>query len=108
MCAGSTDPVVRVPISRGTGGSEPRWGADWKELFYLTDTSMMAVEIYRTGETLQAGTPRRLFPVSLVPSSPETRYAKSDGQRFLVVQPVGGNDPLPLTVVQNWTSRLKR
>ena len=45
MCAGSTDPVVRVPISRGTGGSEPRWGADWKELFYLTDTSMMAVEM---------------------------------------------------------------
>ena len=54
-----------VPISGGTGGSEPRWRADGKELFYLThgpDTRMMAVDIIRAGETLEAGTPRRLFP----------------------------------------------
>jgi serine/threonine protein kinase len=98
-----------VSISGGTGGSEPRWRADGKELFYLTDTSMMAVDIIRTGETLEAGTPRQLFSVSVVTNPNETRYAvKSDGQRFLVVQPVGGNDPLPLTVVQNWAGRLKR
>jgi hypothetical protein len=47
--------------------------------------------------------------MSVGPANGETRYAvKSDGQRFLVVQPVGGNDPLPLTVVQNWIGRLKR
>lgn len=52
-----------------TGGSEPRWRADRKELFYLTggpDTRMMALDV-RAGETLT-----ELFPVSLVTRSKAT------------------------------------
>ena len=60
------DPVVQSPISGGTGGSEPRWRADRKVFYrHVGDTRMMAVDIIRAGETFEAGTPRRLFPVSL-------------------------------------------
>jgi hypothetical protein len=31
----------------------------------------------------------------------------ADGQRFLIVCPVGGSSP-PLTVVVNWTEELKK
>jgi eukaryotic-like serine/threonine-protein kinase len=95
-------------ISGGAGGRLPRWSRDGKELFYLTDDSdgMMAVEI-RANETLKVGTARLLLSVNLVLGGNDRPYAVSrDGQRFVMVVPLG--DPPPLTVLQNWTARLKR
>ena len=60
------EPGGRTQIST-SGGTEPVWSRDGRELFYLNGDAMMAVEI-RTSPTFSAGTPRLLF---------EGRYVRS-------------------------------
>jgi hypothetical protein len=71
---------------------------------------MMTAEV-TTGPTFRVGQPRRLF---------EDRYVKStglwanydvslDGQRFLMVKPVGDfRSPAQITIVLNWSEELKQ
>ena len=54
-----------------SGGTEPVWSRDGRELFYLNGDAMMAVEI-RTSPTFTAGAPRMLF---------EGRYVRQSKQR---------------------------
>ena len=39
---------------------------------------------------------------------PENIFITEDGQRFLVVEPVGSSAPTPITVVLNWPTLLAR
>jgi hypothetical protein len=94
-----------------TGGNQPRWRGDGKELFYLgTDRKLMAVDVKEDGNTFTAGNPRMvfemrvIFPVGGAPAYDVTR----DGQRFLAVTPLEETSPSPLTVVLNWTAGLKK
>jgi eukaryotic-like serine/threonine-protein kinase len=100
----------REPISSGSGGGfEPQWRRDGKELFYLTtrpDTRLMAVDV-QAGETFTADTPRALFDVILGRGGDRRFTVSPDGQRFLAVTPVVSDPALPITVVTNWTARLK-
>lgn len=51
-------PGTKITVS--ARGSQPRWRADDRELFYLApDNTLMAVEILSAGSQLRAGTPRR-------------------------------------------------
>jgi len=92
-------------VSRG-GGSQPHWHGDGKELFYIgQDNSLMVVPVSASGAVFQQGTPAALFKA---PPSPAWDLT-ADGKRFLFpISASGGATQTPFTVVQNWTSLLKR
>jgi len=77
----------------------PRWRADGRELYYLNDEYLMAVDI--TGaDPVRIGTPHRLFEVK---GARDARYSPTrDGQRFLVAIPQPSTVPSRIGVVLNW------
>jgi Tol biopolymer transport system component len=85
-----------------SGGTEPHWRGDGKELFFVAGNKLMAASV-SSGVEFQAGTPQPLFDIEGV------NYAPSkDGQRFLV-SVVTDKAPAPLiNVVLNWTAGLKK
>ncbi len=87
-----------------SGGTDPSWRGDGKELFYRTpDQKLMAVEIRTAGSDVQAGIPKALFSISLRGGNARNKYAASaDGQRFLIDAPLGRESLSPTTVVLNW------
>ncbi|MBA3716207.1 MAG: PD40 domain-containing protein, partial [Pyrinomonadaceae bacterium] len=97
------------PVSTG-GGNQPRWRRDGRELFYLADGKLMAVEV-KTEGTFEAGVPKPLFvihgPIEVTPFA--ISYAvTADGQRFLVRSVVEQASTTPITVVVNWAAEVKR
>jgi hypothetical protein len=93
-----------------SGGTEPVWSRDGRELFYLNGDAMMAVEI-RTSPTFMAGTPRMLFEGRFVrsPNTVASYDVSADGQRFLRVQPMHPDPPTDqIQVTLNWFEELKR
>jgi serine/threonine protein kinase/Tol biopolymer transport system component len=94
------------------GGSQPRWGRDGKELFYIAqDDRVMAVPIEARSDrdALDAGTPIALFQAHLAGVGfPKQQYAVApDGQRFVMSVVVDQNDS-HITIVQNWTAALRK
>ena len=89
------------------GGREPFWRADGKELFYRApNANLMAVPIEK-GTTFAAGTPVVLFRGRFAPVAARGLYRPTpDGQRFLVLSPLGRESIQPATVVMNWTAAL--
>jgi eukaryotic-like serine/threonine-protein kinase len=87
-----------------SGGSDPSWRGDGKELYYRSpDQKLMAVEIRTTAGDVQAGIPQALFPVRIRAGNSRNKYASSaDGQRFLFDAPLGRESMSPTTVVLNW------
>jgi DNA-binding winged helix-turn-helix (wHTH) protein len=83
------------------GGSQPRWRADGKELFYLAaDNMMMSVGV---GSGTFA-TPRPLFQAARSRLDGLSQYdVTPDGQRFLIVQPIKGPRE-GFTFLLNWIS----
>jgi Tol biopolymer transport system component len=92
-----------------SGGNEPQWRADGKELYYRApDQKVMAVEI-QTGSSITAGTPQPLFQGRFDMSLARNRFvATADGRRFLTVAPLGREAMTPTTVVLNWYAELGR
>ena len=91
-----------------TGGTQPRWRPDGRELFYLApDGKMMSVAI-RGNDTLETDTPRPMFSTPLDSRALRQTYAVSpDGQRFLLQMPSASSSST-LTVVLNWPGLLPR
>jgi serine/threonine protein kinase/Tol biopolymer transport system component len=91
------------------GGVNPVWNRDGRELFYIsTDSQLMAVPI-KTSNAFDAGTPVPLFRVATHRKEYEVAPydVAPDGQRF-IVNSLTGAPALPINVVINWTSELKR
>ncbi len=90
-----------------TGGTAPVWRRDGKELFYLApDHKLMAVAV-RTGTTLEAEAPQPLFEAR-IREDPDRHFdVSADGQRFLIVTPLGDDSTPPITLIQNWTVLLR-
>jgi eukaryotic-like serine/threonine-protein kinase len=91
-----------------TGGYEPRWRADGREMYYLSsDQKLMAVGV---GPGPSFGPPTELFQVRVGNVSlNRTHYVPSrDGRRFLINTPTGDSATVPITVVLNWTAALKK
>ena len=92
-----------------SGGSEPAWSRDGRQLFYRNAGQIYAVDV-RTSPTFNAGTPQTLFADTFViaPNS-RTGYSISTGNRFLFAQPVRPDPPIThLPVVVNWFAELRR
>jgi serine/threonine protein kinase/Tol biopolymer transport system component len=96
------------------GGSQARWRADGKELFYVAaDNRLMAVAV-TSATTLELGTPTPLFSTQLQPGGYSATGdvgalydVAADGQRFLMnIRPADLG--APITVVTNWATTLKR
>jgi eukaryotic-like serine/threonine-protein kinase len=96
-------PGGRVRVST-SGGGQPRWRADGKELFYrVLDGSMMSVD---TVNPAAPGTPRKLFDLRFWVNPVEDQYeVTADGQQFLVIVPEG-QQTTRLTVLTNWPAVL--
>jgi len=103
-------PGERVRASTD-GGSQPRWRKDGSELFYLAlDGRLMAVAI-KDGSAMELGVPKVLFqtPITAITRSIDQYAVTADGQRFVVLAPVGGDAPQsPITVALNWTAGLEK
>src|SRR5262249_15651760 len=98
-----------------TGGTQPRWRHDGKELFYIApDARLTAVSVTASldGQTLYAGAPVRLFPtrlasgVGLAPG--RLQYAVAADGRFLLNTGVGEASAPPITLVLNWTAQARQ
>lgn len=95
------------------GGTNPRWRQDGKELLYARqdDRSLMAVEIKTTANTIEPGTPKRLFQYPI--GNPNFGMTP-DADRFLwTIIPGASGQPgsaadSPITVVLNWTALIKK
>ena len=96
-----------------SGGMQPRWSHDGKELFYLAlDGKMMAVAV-KAGTTFEAGTPEALFQTRIYGLATSPAYSQqydvtADGQRFLLNVDVADANAVPLTVVLDWTAALQK
>ncbi len=109
----SGKPEVYVLAAKGSGerwqistdgGLHARWRRDGRELFYLaTDHALMAVPI-KEGAAFESGPPTSLFKIEA--EGWNLYDVTADGSRFLVN--TGSRTNLPINVVVNWTSDLKR
>ena len=93
-----------------SGGDQPMWNRNGKELFYLDpDGKLMSVNVDTSSATFQAGIPKVLFETQLSGRYPgRNMYVVSpDGQRFLMLVPATEDKPQPITVVVNWPALLK-
>ncbi|MGZ8867152.1 MAG: protein kinase domain-containing protein [Thermoanaerobaculia bacterium] len=105
--------VQPFPVATGrfqittSGGTQPRWSADGRELFFNSpDSNLMVVNI-QTGETVEAGVPKPLFSMRLKGGG-WSWDASSDG-RFVVNETVQvDTSSLPITVVLNWNADAKK
>ena len=94
-----------------SGGTEPRWRADGKELFYFAgDNRLMAVEITTEGGTFEVGQGAPLFQTreSWLPGSGVRYDVSEDGQRFLVFVPLDEPSASNISLIVNWPEELKR
>jgi eukaryotic-like serine/threonine-protein kinase len=93
-----------------SGGSEPRWRGDCKEIDYRApDGKLMAVEV-TTKPVFQAGAPVALFQAPLAggPAGFPNWDVTSDGKRFLFPAPAEQAASTPFTIVLNWQAGLKQ
>jgi eukaryotic-like serine/threonine-protein kinase len=87
-----------------SGGREPRWRRDGKELLYVApDDSLVSVPI-TLGANLQAGTGAPLFRVE---AGIRNFDVSPDGSRVLVSTPVEKSPESPIRVILNWDSAVK-
>jgi serine/threonine protein kinase len=91
------------------GGTEPSWRRDGKELYFMSGTKLMAVDVKAAGSTFEAGIPKVLFePQVPLYTARRNRYVPApDGQRFLFVTTPVAVDTTPFVVVENWQNSVK-
>ena len=95
-----------------SGGMNPRWRADGKELYYLApDGKLMAAPITVSGATIMPGTPVALFQTRIVGGGTDitvgVNYDVSADGHFLINTELE-DTATPITLLQNWTAGLKK
>ena len=92
------------------GGGQAQWRSDQAELFYLSlDQTLMASPI-STSQTLQVSKPVPLFRTAFAgaPGGARDYYgANATGTRFLVDADLSTNASPGISILVNWTSRLR-
>jgi Tol biopolymer transport system component len=93
------------------GGSDSKWRADGRELFYVSPKHKLISVKLQPGARFEAGLPVELFEMpipDLVASFPNNYLASADGQRFLVNTLVRDAPSPQISVVINWAAELRR
>jgi serine/threonine-protein kinase len=101
---------VRVSSS---GGDEPLWSSDGRELFYRQAQAMMVVAGSIKGNDFSFGPPQQLFtgPFASAAGEVARSYDVSRDGRFLMLQPADSKSTrttASIIVVQNFIEELKR
>src|SRR2546427_2667023 len=81
-------PICKWQVST-TGGIQPRWRADGKELYFIApDGKLMATSVTASGAQFSAATPQPLFSTRLLATggagANKQQYAVSRDGRFLL------------------------
>jgi Tol biopolymer transport system component len=99
----------KVQISTG-GGMQPQWRRDGRELYFITGDGMLMTVPIKSLNPFEPGSPVALFQMPPIGDNPDGAFyaVTADGSRFLVIQRVSGAQAVPLTVVQNWTTALRK
>jgi Tol biopolymer transport system component len=98
----------RYDVSSSAGGGLPRWNADGTELFYMTTGgAMMSAAVRPEGDEFRSDPPKFLFQTRTTPGTWNLYDVSSDGQRFLMNLPLEWSSASPITVVTNWTEKVK-
>jgi eukaryotic-like serine/threonine-protein kinase len=94
-----------------TGGMQPRWRRNGKELFYVgLDHKLMTASVTMK-PSFKAGIPQPLptkNPLISAPTGTAQYDVSPDGKRFLVSIRLQEATTQPITVVTNWTAELKK
>jgi Tol biopolymer transport system component len=90
-----------------SGGKEPQWRRDGKELFFINNNNdLMAAEVKPGSGAFETEAPKLLFTTPLTTIGRNRFVATRDGQRFLVITwPEVA--PAPINVVVNWVAEIK-
>jgi hypothetical protein len=91
-----------------SGGRQPLWRADGKELFFVSDDRRFyAVEASERAGAFEFGVPQFLFEMRANVFNTRNSYVPSrDGKRFLVNMLLEADDA-PISIVQNWPQTVK-
>ena len=103
-------PGDRIQVSV-KGGFGPVWRDDGRELYYEGPEGLMAMPMTDRGDTLEAGTPQKLFPLHTqgnVVNQPHNFEVAAHGQKFLVNTIVDDSDNAPLEVTLHWDAGLTK
>ena len=102
---GSQGDKVQVSVS---GGGQPKWCGDGKELFFqASDGQLMVVDVREGATGPDVSLPTALFHLGAFAADYDMYAVSADGQRFLVKVPVQDETPPRIHVVTNWTSLLE-
>jgi hypothetical protein len=96
-----------------SGGDEPLWSSDGRELFYRQAQAMMVVAVSIKGNDFSFGPPQQLFtgPFASAAGEVARSYDVSRDGRFLMLQPADSKSTrttASIIVVQNFIEELKR
>jgi hypothetical protein len=94
------------------GGSQTRWRADGRELYFIAlDGKLMAASMNASGTTFAAAPPVALFQTRILgggtnlPTRPY--YAVSRDGRFLILHSAEESAVSPITLLLNWKRQAK-
>ena len=98
-----------------SGGAQGYWRKDGKELFYLSVGGDLTSVSIHPGASPAPGIPKLLFHTSVAVQPQLDQFAATgDGQRFLVLEPLGATDApaassaQAFTLVVDWPAALKK
>jgi Tol biopolymer transport system component len=91
-----------------TGGQQPRWSGNGRELFFLAPGGIMMVAGIDTAGGFRVTPPKALFPTGIAQSGNNHPYVVTkDGQHFLVARNADA-DLSPMTVTLNWLAGVRK
>ena len=103
------------PVTRGNGGTRPRWSRDGSQIFYRTGANegrqrMMAVTVSEMANGIAFGDPEELFDKLYTGSSPFMSYDVASDGRFLMLPAFAQATTRvnEITFVRNWLDELQR
>jgi Tol biopolymer transport system component len=92
-----------------SGGVQPKWRRDGKELFFLDFTdNLVAVDVSTSPNAVRLGVPHTLFHAVAVQRGAGAFDVTADGKKFLVNSGNQKDGNEPLTLVLNWPAELKK
>ncbi len=89
-----------------SGGSQPRWRSDGKELYYIApEGTLMAASVAVNGAAFQPGGPVALFQPPIFGGGTnigQQQYDVAPDGRFLINVTIGEETAAPITLLMNW------
>jgi serine/threonine-protein kinase len=92
-----------------SGGTDPVWARNGRELFYVSGQGEMMSVAVAPGANFTFSSPKALFSTApYTPIAPVQMFDVSpDGQRFLLLRETASTERNELIVVQNWVEEMR-